>query len=160
MDGLGADRVSGTGGGYTVPRTADRVTLRGSITVPDTDAGAFADTGLSVTLPEAGTWKVTAEVRGQIDGPGPGGGGLRVRLFNVTAGVQLPYSIRTIVTVTEPATGDFAATACGPASDLVVVTGPTVIRLEASKSATGTATTVRVGTGPSGWTSLAYERIA
>ncbi|MGW2074267.1 hypothetical protein ACWCPK_38525 [Streptomyces sp. NPDC001953] len=135
--------MAGTAGGYSAPRAAAPTVLRGTFTVPDTATGAnFADTGLSITLPGAGTWKVTAEVHGTLSGTGPGGTALTARLFNVTAGTAVADSNRMVIHRTEPATGAYTIQATGSVSGLVTTAEATVVRLEALK-ATGSGTPAR-----------------
>ncbi|MEU0181412.1 hypothetical protein ABZ312_09505 [Streptomyces sp. NPDC006207] len=153
--------MTGTSGGYSTPREAAQEIMRGGFTVPD--GTTYTDTGLSVTLPRAGTWKVTAEVHGNISGTGPGGTALTVRLFNVTAAAVVANSSRMVIQRTEPATGAYTLQATGAASGLVTVTEATVVRLEAVKP-TGSGTPAPVvsilSTPALGYTTLSYERVA
>jgi hypothetical protein len=118
-------------------------------------ADSFQDTGLSVTLPEAGTYRIEYTIRGETDGSGMTW--LTGRLFNVTAGAEThpndrlgPIALRQATTAAVQNTGH--------TSTFITVAGQTTIRMEVSRSGAGW-TVSDVLTNNHGATSLSYEKL-
>ncbi|NUT52439.1 MAG: hypothetical protein HOV94_34895 [Saccharothrix sp.] len=125
--------------------------------------GAWVNTPLVVTLPVAGTYELDADVRGRLSGTPSFNSFITARLWNDTAGVVVPQSERLIHQIIDANVGD--ATAGGnvtaPISELIQVTGPTVIRLQARRvDATGTASIAQIYSDGNGYTSLRFDRVA
>jgi hypothetical protein len=118
--------------------------------------------GMQVTLPEAGTYRLEADVRAAIGGTPPLNAFITARLFNVTAGTPLPDSARIVIQANVQVSGnDFAEQSTIPITEEITVTGPTTIRVEATHIVTmGTVTVANSQNSPTnGRTRLAYERI-
>ncbi|MFJ9868870.1 hypothetical protein [Streptomyces sp. NPDC101165] len=87
---------------------------------------------------------------------------MSARLWNVNSGAEVTESERFVYQVIDLNPGN--ATAGGnqtaPISELIRVSGPTTIRLQARRiDAVGAATTAQVYSDSFGYTSLRYERV-
>ncbi|MFI9418088.1 hypothetical protein [Streptomyces werraensis] len=125
---------------------------------------AWVDTGLSVNLPEAGVYEVTATVRSSIargNVTAPFAVNISARLFNVTAGGAIPGTDYTVQQVNEasPSSGQTTWVALGTFHKFVTVAGPVTIRLEASRNTINGAA-VNVTGIQTGNTRLAFKKIA
>jgi hypothetical protein len=136
-------------------------TLNGSATLGATysitaSAGTYADTGLSVTLPQAGTYLVTANVRGALQATGTNPS-LSAKLYNATDASDITNSERLVVRT--GATTLIEATAVITA--IVTVTASKTIALYALRNAGGspTWTTSDIASGAAGRTTLSYIKI-
>ena len=91
-------------------------------------------TGANLLLPEAGVYEVIADVQGSIGwAAGVGNAIIDARVFDVTAGTQVPLSARRIILFTDQtATGTTGIQSNASASALYQVPGPTAIRVEGS----------------------------
>jgi hypothetical protein len=124
---------------------------------------AWVDTGLSVNLPEAGVYEITATVRSMITMGAAGvpfAVNLSARLFNVTGGNAIPGTDYTVQQINEQSpSGQAARVALGTFHKFVTVTGAVVIRLEASRN-TINGTAVNVTAVQTGNTRLAFKKIS
>ncbi|MFE0545201.1 hypothetical protein [Streptomyces sp. NPDC058891] len=128
-----------------------------------TASGDWINTGLSVVLPEAGVYEVTAAVHTVITTNPTSGSfsiGIVARLFDVTAGGPIADTLYTIQqNANNNPTSAVADSDMGTFQKFVQVAGATTVRLEAARidgSGTPIATTgVQVQT-----TRLAFKKIA
>jgi hypothetical protein len=100
-------------------------------------------TGAQLVLPEAGVYEVVADVQGSIAwGVGVTNAIIDAHVFDVTAGVEVPLSVRRIILFTDQAaTGTNGIQANASAGALYQVAGPTTIRVEGSwRTDSGTTT--------------------
>lgn len=119
-------------------------------------------TSSDVTLPEAGTYRLHANVRGGISGTTPINCYVMSRLFNVTTGAVLPNSVRIVAQVANHDSTAYTAAnnATAPIDEYVTVAAPTTIRIQATRNdLTGTPSAANVFSGATGWTTLSYEKI-
>ncbi|WP_326813943.1 hypothetical protein [Streptomyces sp. NBC_01763] len=147
--------MSGTSGGYSVPHETGGDVLPTNFDILPTAQNTWVDTGLSVTLPSAGRYRVEAEARASV----AGGGFVTVRLFNVTAAQVIPQTQRLVdqLTGATPTQGDNNTAPC---TTWVTAAGPTVIRLEAMRGDPNSdATQAQIVTGQAGQTWMGWERI-
>ena len=156
-----------TSGLYVPPPLADET--HGTAGVSDNllaaGAGVYvALAGMSILLPEPGRYLLSADVRASIGGTPPVNAFVTARLFNVTAGAALPNSARIVTQANAqaPAVGDFADQSTAPIHEILTVTAPTTIRLEAAHFVTSGTVTVSnsVNSLTAGRNRLGYERIA
>lgn len=123
--------------------------------------GVMQDTGLSVTLPSAGKYKITASIRGVLVGTASGGTTvwwLVGELYNNTDGATIANSERLIV-LTSQAGVQFQMTCT-----LVAEYSPAaskVVRLRVSRNGNGTPawTASQIESNSAGRTVLHYEKI-
>lgn len=128
-------------------------------------AGVYvALSGMSILLPEPGRYLLSADVRASIGGTPPVNAFVTARLFNVTAGAVLPDSARIVIQANAqaPAVGDFAEQSTVSIHEILTVTAPTTIRLEAAHFVTSGTVTVSnsVNSVTAGRNRLGYERIS
>jgi hypothetical protein len=122
-------------------------------------AGVFEDSGLSVALPAAGTYLVTAEVRGQLKGNAGTAWWLSAEFYNSTDGAAVTNSERLIV-LTATTAVLFQMTC--PLSALVTVAAGKTIKLYVCRDGTGGAswTTSNIqGAAAAGQTQMRYIQI-
>ncbi|MEU4359271.1 hypothetical protein [Streptomyces virginiae] len=128
----------------------------------DLPAGAWRDT-VQVRLPRAGTYELDADVRGRLSGTPPVNTYITARLWNATTGTEVPESARLIYQIIDGNPGNAYAggNQTTPISELVQVTGPTTISLQAQRfDARGTAGVAQIYSDTRGYTSLRFNRIA
>ncbi len=133
--------------------------LHANINLPP---GAWTDTPLEVTLPRRGTYELNADVRGRLIGTAPVNSYIVARLWNVTAGAAVPESERLIYQVINlnRGGGEAAGNATAPIHELITVTGPTRIRLQAlDNNAAGRASVAQIYSDNVGYTALRYLRL-
>lgn len=124
----------------------------------------WVNTGLSVVLPEAGVYEVTATVRSSIAvgvATVPFAVNISARLFNVTGGNAIPNTDYTVQQVNEsaPSSGQTTQVALSTFHKYVTATGPTTIRLEADRN-TINGTAVNVTAIQTGNTRLGFKKIS
>jgi hypothetical protein len=131
--------------------------------VPLVAGGTWISTPLTVTLPWPGQYALDADVRVGLQGTPPVNTYITARLWNDTANTAVPQSERLVHQVTDLNAGAAAAgdNRTAPISELIRVTGPTTIRLQARRiDAIGSATTSQLYSDAIGYTSLRYERLS
>jgi hypothetical protein len=125
---------------------------------------SWTNTGLSVLLPEAGVYEVTATVRSSIARGAvttPFAVNISARLFNVTGGNAIPNTDYTVQQVNEasPSSGQTTQVALNTFHKFVTVTGPATIRLEADRNTINGAA-VNVTAIQTGNTRLAFKKVS
>lgn len=138
------------------PNAAAQAVLAASFAITAAN-GTYQDTGLSVALPSAGTYIITANVRGDLKISAGSLAYLVARLFNVTDGAGVADS-ETVLLLVEVANQNFQQTAA--LSVVVTVAAAKTIRLEAMRN--GTAVTWAVSTiasNANGRTRLGYLKV-
>ncbi|MET8629648.1 hypothetical protein ABZW30_38975 [Kitasatospora sp. NPDC004669] len=133
-------------------------------TIVDLPPGTWTDTPLEVTLPRAGTYELDADVRGRLQGTAPLNVFMSARLWNVTSGAEVPESERLVYQIIDekphPGTAVDGGNATAPISELIRVSGPTTIRLQAQEiNAVGAAAIAQVYSDGVGFTALRYDRV-
>ncbi|MGW2378041.1 hypothetical protein [Kitasatospora sp. NPDC001683] len=124
--------------------------------------GTWTDTPLEITLPRAGTYELDADVRGRLAGIPSLNVYMSARLWNVTAAAEVPESERLVYQIINGNPGDAQAggNQTAPISELIRVSGPTTIRLQAQEiNAVGAATVAQVYSDGVGFTALRYDRV-
>lgn len=121
-------------------------------------AGTYQDTGLSVTLPDAGTYKITANVRGHLRGNAGTTWWIHCELFNSTDAAAVANSERMVV-LTNVNTLLFQSTT--PLDINITVAASKVIKLYAARNGAGgpSWTTSNIESDANGRTNLSYEKI-
>ncbi|MCT2581753.1 hypothetical protein [Actinophytocola gossypii] len=124
---------------------------------------AWTNMPLTVTLPQAGTYALDADVRGRITGPPGANSYIVARLWNETAGSVVPLSERMIIQLINrhPVGIEIGDNETAPISELVDVSQQTTIRLQARRLDRGSnvASVVEIRSDNNGYTSLRYQRI-
>ncbi|MEV7386503.1 hypothetical protein [Streptomyces sp. NPDC091215] len=141
------------------PAKAGIAKLNMNINLPN---GVWTDTPLEVTLPKAGTYTLDADVRGRLQGTPPVNTFITARLWNVNSGAEVPQSERLVYQIINLNPGQAAAAGnqTAPISELIRVSGPTTIRLQAQRTdAVGAASIAQIFSDNSGYTSLRFERV-
>lgn len=116
-----------------------------------------------MTLPRRGTYELNADVRGRLSGVPPVNTFMSARLWDVTSGAEVPESERLVYQIINQNPGDALAggNQTAPISELIRVTGPTRIRLQARDiNAVGAATVAQVYSDGAGYTALRYVRVS
>lgn len=132
-------------------------------------SGAWADTGMSLTIPAAGTFEVTADgfailhVNVAADG-GTGFVRAYMRLWNETLGALVPNTEVTMLSVGSNKMGRYQGGGGSSVHANVVTTGPTALKVQARRvdtsSGAAIATTINTSVFEVGGSSLRYNRIA
>ncbi|MEU1415008.1 hypothetical protein [Streptomyces sp. NPDC005731] len=171
---IAATLLIGTTTAFTAPSNASTAPIppagnRGGIagiatlnTIVNLPNGVWTDTPLEVTLPRPGTYELDANVRGRLAGTPPLNTSITARLWNVNSGAEVSQSERYVYQIINQNAGE--ATAGGnqtaPISELIRVSRPTTIRLQARRiDALGAASIAQVYSDSFGYTSLRYERV-
>lgn len=131
--------------------------LASDYTLSDT-SGTYSDTGLSVTLPSAGTWRVVASVRGELTGNAGSAWWITAKLYNSTDAADVADS-ETLVVLTGTTALHLQNTAIIDMQ--ITVSASKVIKLYAFRKGSGspTFTTSLIGSDANGRTRMNYERI-
>lgn len=140
--------------------TSGIATMQGFVNLPP---GTWTDMPLQVRLPYAGTYEIDANVRGRLQGTPPLNTYIIGRLWNVTSGAQVPGSERNVYQIVDynPASQPVGGNQTAPDSELITVTRPTTIQLQAEDvNAIGTAAVAQIGSDDSGYTTLRYVRVS
>lgn len=156
----------GTGGlqvGARLSPAFGEVLLPAAVDMVAAGNDVWINTGLSVTLPEAGVYEVTATVRTSI-AVGAAGVPFAVnvsgRLANASTGAAIPGTDYTLQQINEIApSGQTTWVALSTFHKFVMVSEPTSIRLEAARN-TINGTAVAVTGVQTGNTRLAYVKIS
>lgn len=117
----------------------------------------FQDTGLSVSLPGAGTYLLQADVRFRLLMASGTGASIEVKLYNSTDSADVSNSIRRCAYTT----GTVQIQATAPLSVIVTVTASKTIKLYAARTFDGTLTSSDIaGSATTGLSALSYIRIS
>jgi len=122
--------------------------------------GVWTNIPVQVFLPTAGTYDLDANVRGRLAGIPSVNTFITARLWNATAGAEVPQSERLVYQVIDGNAGTAQAggNATAPIDELITVTGPTTIVLQAtSTNAVGAASIAQIYSDGYGYTSLRYD---
>jgi len=162
---VGNTLTAGSDGGLYVPTLPHGIaTLTTALNLVPTASGAWTDTDLTVTLPEAGTYQLDAAVRAYLLVGSPSEGYIQARLLDTTAGAVVPDSEALVLRLSPPdisSSGNTRGETTAPITVEYAVTGPTVIRLQASRTiVTPTVGGAMIRSDASGRTTLRYRRIA
>ncbi|MFF2964229.1 hypothetical protein ACFVT1_36300 [Streptomyces sp. NPDC057963] len=139
-----------------------RVWATGNLDLVAPASGAWLPVpGCQITLPEAGTYEVTAESDGAINLLGVSGQGvvINIRLYDATAGAVVPNGARLLVANSNAASAAAIANGAHATHDYeVAVTGPTTLRMEAQRVTGGGAPISYTGVLAVG-TTLAFKKL-
>jgi hypothetical protein len=138
-----------------VTATASESVLGSPFTITGAD-GVFQDTGLSVKLPSAGTYLITAEVRGDLFVT-VADGYIRAYLYNSTD-AAIVANTATMCTYAGTLSKYFFATT--PIGTIITVAASKTIKLYASRNGTATYTLSDIGSDATGYTRMRYVKIA
>ncbi|MEU0181415.1 hypothetical protein ABZ312_09520 [Streptomyces sp. NPDC006207] len=124
----------------------------------------WVNTGLTVVLPEAGVYEVTATVRSSIARGAvttPFAVNISARLFNLTGGNAIPNTDYTVQQVNEasPSSGQTTQVALSTFHKFVTATGPTTIGIQANRNTINGAA-VNVTAIQTGNTRLGFTKIS
>jgi hypothetical protein len=124
----------------------------------------WVNTALTIALPEAGAYEITATVRSSIargNVTTPFAVNISARLFNVSANAAIPGTDYTVQQVNEaaPSSGQTTWVALGTFHKFLTVAAAATIRLEASRN-TINGTAVNVTGIQTGNTRLAFKKIS
>jgi hypothetical protein len=146
----------------TLPEPAGIAYLSRNVNLQPTASGTWVNTPLQVTLPQPGTYILDANVHARIWGTPRFNVVIFGRLLDVTSGTVVPNSLRLLDHLVDANAGNAprGQRVTAPISELITVTGPTTIRLQAARvnqiGASTRAEILAVG----GFTSLRYARVS
>lgn len=145
-------------GGDWITASTDSTTLTSSHTITSS-AGTYEDTGLTLTLPAAGTYLMTASVRGELQCSAGSAFWLSVRLYNQTDGAAVTDSERIVVGGTS--TGFYYLNGSSSTWE-VTVAASKEIRLQVKRDGSGgpTYTVSFVGGDAQGKSNLTYTQVS
>jgi hypothetical protein len=121
-------------------------------------AGTYDDTGLSVSLPAAGTYLLFADVRGVLTGNAGTFWYIAAKLRNSTDAADIADS--EVMVVLTSVAAKLTQTTVPITAVPVVVAGAKTIKLYVKRDTDGSFTTSKVGADANGRTRLSYLRIA
>lgn len=125
-------------------------------------AGVWTNVPVQVVLPAAGTYELDANVRGRLSGTPAVNTFITARLWNATTGTVVPQSQRIVNQIIDTNAGNAVAggNTTAPISELITVSGPTTIRLQATDTnAVGAASIAQIYSDSNGYTSLRYDAV-
>ncbi|TXH11816.1 MAG: hypothetical protein E6R03_13925 [Hyphomicrobiaceae bacterium] len=157
ITGLAAATATGDALSYPWITSSAGISVLGSTYTITADNGAYEDTGLSVTLPSAGTYVIWYTARTNVVAAGAAGAFIEVELYNSTDGSALANSeeigaYASTVTASYYGTPHLTTTASVVASK--------VIKLYAKSVAPSSTTTRTVNSDTNGRTNLGYMKIS
>ncbi|MGW4420497.1 hypothetical protein [Streptosporangium sp. NPDC004631] len=156
--------VSASGTRYQLLAPSGITYLPANVDLQPTASGTWANTGLQVTLPVAGTYALDLNVRARLQAGPPVNTYMVARLWNVTSGTVVPNSERILsqlIDYTAAGAGAIAKNTTSPISERITVTGPTTIRLQAQRvNAAGASTIAAIWSDGAGRTSFRFDRIS
>lgn len=119
--------------------------------------GTYQDTGLSVTLSEAGTYRVTCDVRAQLQGNAGTEWFLQAKFYNSTDAADVANSERMLVRVKTTAYIEVTMTI----TTLITVAASKTIKLYAARSGAGSPSwsISNIASDGAGRTSVVYNKI-
>lgn len=123
---------------------------------PLTSTGTYQDTGLSVSLPSAGTYLITAQVKATLLST-VGAPYATARLYNVTAGAAVSES--ELFVAFSPTAGTYAINTA-TLTKVITVGAASTIRLEAARQQATSWTTSDISSDVDGRTVLSYVKLA
>ncbi len=159
--------VAGTGGtdgiqypDGTLQTTASTTNSNGSVTLGSSvnltaGAGAYNNTGMSVTLPAAGTYLVQANVRGAVTPTSVGNNFITALLYNTTDGAAVANSQRLVVYIYNTN----YAHATVPITAVVTVAAAKTIALYAFWTCPASCSP-NIGSDSNGATNLTYVKLS
>jgi len=125
-------------------------------------AGVWTNIPVQVVLPRAGTYELDADVRGRLSGTPAVNTYITARLWDASTGAAVPQSARLVYQIidTNPGNAQAGGNATAPISELIHVSGPTTISLQATDTnAVGAASIAQIYSDGYGYTSLRYDRV-
>lgn len=123
---------------------------------PLTSTGTYQDTGLSVSLPSAGTYVITAQVRATLVST-VGAPYATARLYNVTAGAAVSES--ELFVAFAPTAGTYAINTA-TLTKVITVGAASTIRLEAARQQATSWAISEISSDLDGRTVLSYVKLA
>lgn len=158
--GVTAAQAGAATTGHTHSMATGEAVLASAFTITEA-AGNFENTGLSVTLPSAGKYRITANARAALR---PNGGAgttvwwLSVELYNSSDTAVVANSER--LAVLTSTNSQLFQTTC-PIDKIIEVTASKTIQLWAARNGNGTPawTTSTIESNSAGRTTLSYEKI-
>ncbi|MDH6574472.1 hypothetical protein [Kitasatospora sp. MAP5-34] len=148
----------------TPPASGGIVHLSTTVDLQLTASGAWTNTGLEVTLPEAGTYQLDVDIRGQLDSVPPVNAFIVARLWNATSDTALPHSERLVSQIIDGNRGaaQYGKNATSPINERITVNAPTAIRLEVKRVNNFGTSTIAAGiySDSDGYTSFRYQKVA
>lgn len=145
-DGAYADPTTGTNGTAYLSSSTFSLSM---------SSGTFENIGLNVSLPSAGTYLLTAEVRTQISSA-TAGAYIVGKFYNATAASYVASSETMLVQLTAGLT---AQTGQAHMSAIVTVSGASTLRVDASRNGAILYTTTDVNSDSNGYTSIRYIKL-
>ena len=121
-------------------------------------AGTFQDTGLSITLPSAGTYLIIANIRGVLTGNAGTAWWIESKLYNSTDAADVANSERMTIYANTAALGNQNTSIL---SAIVTVTAAKTIKLYAARNGAGSPswTASQIASASNGRTTLSYVEI-
>ena len=141
------------------PAYSGIATLSGFVNLPPS---SWTSTPLEVRLPRSGTYAIDANVRGRLQGTPSLNTYITARLWNVTADAEVAGSERIVNQLIDynSSTAAIGSNQTAPISELITVTRPTTIQLQAEDvSGVGTTAIAQIASDDSGYTTLRYLRV-
>jgi hypothetical protein len=129
------------------PTTLQSVQTGSPFAVPAGAGAAAPVPGLSVNLPQAGTYEINANVRGVIHYPAGPAHSCWITADLTNGATQVPNSLRLVVLDINGSTADEWAQATAPIQMLVTVAGPSTVNVRAFSASTANPSACPAGAG-------------
>lgn len=153
---VGSTVVGAAAGGTAIDNAAAQSVLGATFSITGA-TGVFQDTGLSVTLPSAGTYLVQADVRFVMSFSAGANLFLVAKFFNSTDAADVANSER-LLNYSDVVTSLRQGTA--PVTAVIVVAASKVIKLYAARVFGGTVVASDIASNADGRTRLSYLKVA
>lgn len=119
--------------------------------------GTYSDTGLSVPLPSAGTYKVTADVRAEVLVSSGAGAFIECEFYNSTDAAAVSNSERIMAQANQV---NVLSQGTWPINKIITVAASKTIKLYCSRNAGTTYTTSDIPSDANGRTEMSYVKIS
>jgi len=152
-----------TGAGASAPTWAAPITATtstatlGSTFLITGSSGTYQDSGLTMSLPSAGTYLLSGRILGNINVATGGSAFLSCKFRDTTAGADVANS-QTIIACVQPANTTVIVTA--PMFSVLTVSGATSVNLYCARNLASTYNASEIDSTSAGYTQIGYMKIS
>lgn len=159
--GTAGQVLTSTGAGSAPAMAAPITATTGSAVLGSTflitgASGVYQDTGLTLSLPSAGTYMLRGRILGNVNVLTSGPGFISCKFRDVTAGADVANS-QTVIAFVQAINSTVIVTA--PMLSILTVSGATSVNLYAARNLAGTYNTSELNSTSSGYTEISYIKI-
>lgn len=156
ITGLATATASGDALGYPWITGTYGSSVLGSVYTLSAANGMYSDTGLSVTLPSAGTYRLTADVRAEVLVSAGAGAFIECEYYNSTDAAAVSNSERIMAQANQV---NVLSQGTWPMNKIITVAASKTIKLYCSRNSGTTYTTSDIPSDANGRTEMSYVKI-